>query len=69
MEKLGVFEHREQVARYCHVLRSHDFISHEGSLPDKMPDASLDLGFRAVELSLQFSQAFHLRSVRPVSRS
>ena len=58
MEKLGIFESREQLSRLSYIVLAQS-MGDVSPLPDEMSNALLDLGLRAVKLSMQLSQVFH----------
>jgi len=60
VDKLGVFESREQLNKLSHVVTLSEPISDEGPLLGETYNAFLDLGLHTMELRLQFSQVFHL---------
>jgi hypothetical protein len=58
-EKLGCCESLERLAKFGSVLPLCESMSDEGALLSKAPDASIEIGLRASELGLEFSQVCH----------
>jgi len=64
METMGFFESRKKFTRSTYVFALSEPICDEGRLLNEICDPFLDLCLLAIELRVQFSQAFHLAHLR-----
>jgi hypothetical protein len=60
VEKLGIFESREQLSRLSYIFALTEPMGDASPLLDEMSNALLDLGLHTIELSVQLSEIFHL---------
>lgn len=58
METLGFFENLQQLMKLSDVLSPSKAIGHEARVLCEMSEALFDVRLRAIEPSLQFSEAF-----------
>ena len=60
MDKLGIFESREQVTKLSYLFPVSEPIGDENPLFGEMSNAFLDFALHTMELGLKFSHVFHL---------